>query len=100
LTSDQTALAQASGVDMSIAMQIFASLYCIIAAMGVAGVPEAGVVALTLVLTSLKLPIESLAVLLSVDWIVARARSLLNTTCDMVSSLILDRWIKNSDQNT
>lgn len=93
------ALAQASGIDLSIAMQIFAALYCIIAAMGVAGVPEAGVVALTLVLTSLKLPIESLAVLLSVDWIIARGRSLLNTSCDMVSSLILDRWIKNSDQN-
>lgn len=94
------ALAQASGMDMSVPMQIFAALYCIIAAMGVAGVPEAGVVALTLVLTSLKLPIESLAVLLSVDWIIARARSLLNTSSDMVSSLILDRWIKKSSQNS
>ena len=93
------ALAQASGLELSIPMQIFAALYCIIAAMGVAGVPEAGIVALTLVLTSLKLPVESLAVLLSVDWIIARCRSLLNTSSDMVNSLILDRWIKNTRQN-
>lgn len=90
------ALAQASGLDMSIGMQIFAAAYCIIAAMGVAGVPEAGIVALTLVMSSIGLPTESLAVLLSVDWILARARSGLNTSSDMISSLILNRWIKNS----
>jgi DAACS family dicarboxylate/amino acid:cation (Na+ or H+) symporter len=90
------ALAQASGVDMSISLQIFAALYCIVAAMGVAGVPEAGVVALTLVLSGLGLGTESLAVLLSVDWILARARSWLNTSSDMVSSLILDRMIKKT----
>lgn len=90
------ALAQASGMSLSVPLQIFAALYCIIAAMGVAGVPEAGVVALTLVMVSLGLPTESLAVLLSVDFILARARSLLNTSSDMVSSMILDRWLKKS----
>ena len=89
------ALAQAFNLDLSLSMQIFAALYCIIAAMGVAGVPEAGVVALTLVMTSIGLPAESLALLLSVDWILARMRSWLNTSSDMVGSLILDRWIKN-----
>lgn len=90
------ALAQASGMTLSLPLQIFAALYCIVAAMGVAGVPEAGVVALTLVMVALGLPTESLAVLLSVDWIIARARSLLNTSSDMVSSMILDKWIKSS----
>lgn len=85
-------LAQALGIDLSLSMQIFVALYCIIAAMGVAGVPEAGVVALTLVMTSVGISPESLAVLLSVDWILARARSLLNTTTDITSALILDRW--------
>jgi len=91
------ALAQAGGVEMSLGAQIFAALYCIVAAMGVAGVPEAGVVALTLVLGSLGIPVEALALLLSVDWIIARARSFLNTTSDMVGSMVLHRWLEASE---
>lgn len=90
------ALAQAGGIEMSLTGQIFAALYCILAAMGVAGVPEAGVVALTLVLGGLGLPTEALALLLSVDWIIARARSFLNTTSDLVGSMVLHRWLAGS----
>ncbi len=90
------ALAQAGGIEMSLATQIFAALYCIVAAMGVAGVPEAGIVALTLVLGSLGIPAEALALLLSVDWIIARSRSFLNTASDMVGSMILNRWLEQS----
>jgi Na+/H+-dicarboxylate symporter len=61
--------------------------------MGVAGVPEAGVVALTLILPSFGLPSEALAALLSVDWIIARSRSFLNASADMVGASVLDRWI-------
>ncbi len=87
------ALVQASGIEMSLASQAFAAVYCIVAAMGVAGVPEAGVVALTLVLGGLGIPTEALALLLSVDWIIARARSFMNTHSDLVGSMILNRWI-------
>jgi Na+/H+-dicarboxylate symporter len=65
----------------------------------VAGVPEAGVVALTLVLSSLGLPAEVLALLLSVDWIIARGRSFLNANSDMIGSVILDRWINLSENS-
>ena len=92
------ALAQAGGIELSLATQIFAALYCIIAAMGVAGVPEAGVVALTLVLGSLGISAEALAVLLSVDWILARSRSFLNTTSDLVGSQVLSRWLELSQE--
>lgn len=88
------ALAQASSMDMSLTAQVFAALYCMLAAMGVAGVPEAGVVALTLVMGGLGLSTEALALLLSVDWIIARARSLLNTSSDMVGSTALHRWLQ------
>lgn len=91
------ALAQAGGIEMSLATQIFAALYCIVAAMGVAGVPEAGIVALTLVLSGLGIPTEALALLLSVDWIIARARSLLNTSSDLVGSMALNRWLLASE---
>ena len=84
-------VAQASGIQLSLADQIIASLTCMVAAMGVAGVPEAGFVSLALVLNTVGLPIEILPLLLSVDWVLARARSVTNVLSDMVLSILLDR---------
>jgi len=42
------------------------------------------------VLNTLHLPIEILPLLLSVDWIIARARSVTNVLSDMLLSLIVD----------
>lgn len=83
-------VAQASGIPLSIAEQVIAAAVCMFAAMGVAGVPEAGFISLALVLNTLKLPIEILPLLLSVDWIIARARSVTNVLSDMLLSLIVD----------
>jgi Na+/H+-dicarboxylate symporter len=84
-------VAQAMGFDLSIGDQLLAAVTCIVAAMGVAGVPEAGFVSLALVLNTIGLPIELLPLLLSVDWVLARARSVTNALSDMVLSILLDR---------
>jgi len=83
-------VAQASGIDLSIGQQLVAAAVCMFAAMGVAGVPEAGFISLALVLNTLHLPVEILPLLLSVDWIIARARSVTNVLSDMLLSLIVD----------
>ena len=61
-----------------------------VAAMGVAGVPEAGFVSLSLVLVTAGLPTELLPILLTVDWIIARGRTAVNVLSDMVVSMALD----------
>lgn len=83
-------VAQASGIHLSIGQQLVAACVCMFAAMGVAGVPEAGFISLALVLNTLHLPVEILPLLLSVDWIIARARSVTNVLSDMLLSLIVD----------
>lgn len=85
------AVASASGIDLPLIQQITVAALCLVAAMGVAGVPEAGFVSLSLVLTTLALPTEMLPLLLSVDWLLARSRSAVNATSDMVCSSVLDR---------
>jgi DAACS family dicarboxylate/amino acid:cation (Na+ or H+) symporter len=90
-------VAQASGIDLSIGQQLLAALTCIVAAMGVAGVPEAGFVSLALVLGTVGLPVELLPLLLSVDWILARARSVTNALSDMVLSIAIDRLGRRAD---
>lgn len=83
-------VAQASGVDLTIGQQVLAAASCMVAAMGVAGVPEAGFISLALVLNTVGLPVEILPLLLTVDWIIARARSVTNVLSDMMLSILVD----------
>lgn len=84
-------VAQAHGITLNLAQQVSAALACLVAAMGIAGVPEAGFVSLSLVLATVGLPVELLPLLLTVDWILARARSVVNVLADMTVSILLDR---------
>jgi Na+/H+-dicarboxylate symporter len=84
-------VAQAFGIELSLGEQIFAALLSLLAAIGVAGVPEAGVVSLALVLGAVGLPTELLPILLTVDWIVARMRSVVNVMSDMTVSIAVSR---------
>lgn len=84
-------VAQAFGIELSLGEQIFAAVISLFAAIGVAGVPEAGVVSLALVLGAVGLPTELLPILLTVDWIVARMRSVVNVMSDMTVSIAVSR---------
>ncbi len=83
-------VAQALGMDLSIGQQLSAALLCMLTGMGVAGVPDAGFISLSLVLTTVGIPIENLPLLLSVDWILGRARSVTNVLSDMTLSIAID----------
>ena len=84
-------VAQAHGLHLSFGQQLSAAFSCLIAAMGIAGVPEAGFISLALVLATVGLPVELLPLLLTVDWILARARSVVNVLGDMINSILIDR---------
>jgi DAACS family dicarboxylate/amino acid:cation (Na+ or H+) symporter len=84
-------VAQASGIDLSLGQQLLAAAACMTAAIGVAGVPEAGFISLALVLNTVGLPLDVLPLLLTVDWIIARVRSVVNVLSDMMLSLLIAR---------
>jgi len=84
-------VAQAHGLGLDLGQQLLAAGACLVAAMGVAGIPEAGFISLALVLNTVGLPVEILPLLLTVDWVLGRARSGVNTLSDMVLSLLIDR---------
>ena len=62
------------------------------AAFGIAGVPDAGLITLSIVLSSLGLPLTLVPVLMTVDWLIGRLRATVNVTSDMVVATILDRY--------
>ncbi len=84
-------VAQAHGLHLTLVQQLSAAASCLVAAMGIAGVPEAGFISLSLVLATVGLPVELLPLLLTVDWILARARSVVNVLGDMMISILIDR---------
>ncbi|HWU86027.1 MAG TPA: dicarboxylate/amino acid:cation symporter [Kofleriaceae bacterium] len=89
-------LAQALGYDLSLGAQVTIVLASLMAGMGVAGVPEAGLIVLPLVLSAAGLPEPVVAALLplvfTVDWILARGRTAVNVMADMLVAVLLDRW--------
>jgi Na+/H+-dicarboxylate symporter len=76
------------------AKQVLIVLASIIAGAGVAGIPEAGLIVLPLVLVAAGLPdhviLAAIPLIMTVDWIIARARSGVNVMSDMLVAILLD----------
>jgi Na+/H+-dicarboxylate symporter len=85
-------VAQAYGIHLSLPEQLAIAGSAAIAGVGIAGVPDAGLISLSLVLATVGLPVEILPLLLSVDWILSRARAASNVIADFVSAIVLDRF--------
>ena len=85
-------VAQAHGMDLTWGSQLVACLACVIAGFGISGIPDAGLVSLSIVLATVGLPTELLPVLLSVDWILSRARAMTNVVSDITGGVVLDAW--------
>ncbi|HEU4683302.1 MAG TPA: dicarboxylate/amino acid:cation symporter [Nitrospira sp.] len=87
-------LAQAVGFELSMGSQFTVVAASIMAGAGVAGIPEAGLVVLPLVLSAAGLPdlviSAAIPLIMTVDWIVARARSGVNVMSDMLVAILLD----------
>ncbi|HEY4179599.1 MAG TPA: dicarboxylate/amino acid:cation symporter [Kofleriaceae bacterium] len=93
-------LAQALGKDITFGAQLTIVFSALMAGIGVAGIPEAGLIVLPLVLSNAGFSDETigalLPVVLTVDWILARCRSGVNVMADMVVAILLDRWAKRA----
>ncbi|MBQ7559499.1 MAG: dicarboxylate/amino acid:cation symporter [Synergistaceae bacterium] len=75
-------VAQAFGVPLTLSMQLGIVATATLASVGTAGVPGAGLIMLTLVLTSVGLPIEGIALVAGIDVILDAARTCLNVIGD------------------
>lgn len=83
-------IAQLLGLELSLSQQILVVLTSVVASVGAAGIPEAGLVTMTLVFSAVRLPIEYIALLLTVDWFLDRCRTMINVLGDMSVACLLD----------
>jgi Na+/H+-dicarboxylate symporter len=82
-------VAQAFGIPLSIGAQLGILLTATLASIGTAGVPGAGLIMLTLVLTQAGLPVEGVALIAGIDAVLDMARTAINVTGDAVVSAVV-----------
>lgn len=80
-------IAQALGLDLSIAQQLTIVLTATLASIGAAGVPGAGIIMLVIVLQAIQVPVEGIALILGVDRILDMLRTAVNVTGDAAVSV-------------
>jgi DAACS family dicarboxylate/amino acid:cation (Na+ or H+) symporter len=78
------------GAGLNLPQQLMVVLTSVMASVGAAGIPEAGLVTMTLVFHAVGLPTEYIALLLTVDWFLDRCRTTINVMGDMNVSCLLD----------
>lgn len=84
-------IAQMVGIPLGFSDQVIIFLTATLAAVGAAGIPEAGLVTMVMVLQSVGLPLEGIGMLLSIDWFLDRCRTTVNVWGDSIGSAVVDR---------
>ncbi|ENW06650.1 dicarboxylate/amino acid:cation symporter [Acinetobacter beijerinckii] len=106
LNMDGTALYEAAaalfianlmGLELSLTQQIIVCLTAMIASLGAPGIPSAGMVTMIMVLQSVGLPAEAIAILLPIDRLLDTVRTVVNVQGDMMISVIVDRYAKKAE---
>ncbi len=89
-------IASCFGVDLTLVQMITIVLTATLASIGTAGVPGSGMIMLTMVLASVGLPVEGIALVAGVDRIFDMGRTVVNITGDAACTMV----ISNLDQKT
>lgn len=84
-------IAQAYGVDLTTGQYVTIVLTSTLASIGTAGVPGAGLIMLSLVLASVGLPLEGVAIIAGIDRILDMARTATNVAGDCAVSCVIAR---------
>lgn len=71
--------------------QIIIAITATLAAIGAAGIPEAGLVTMLIVLNAVGLPLELIGLILPIDWLLDRFRTAVNAYGDSVGAAIVDK---------
>ena len=92
-------IAQTYGIQMGVGETIIVLMTATLSAIGAAGIPEAGLVTMVIVLKAVDLPIEGISLILVVDWFLDRCRTTINVWGDAVGAAVVDRW-EGSEQDS
>ncbi len=82
-------IAQAYGVDLSFMQQVIVVFTALLASIGAAGIPMAGLVMISVILSAVGLPLEGVGLILAVDRILDMCRTSVNVWSDSCGAVII-----------
>ena len=85
-------IAQAYGMDLSIATQVMILLTLMISSKGIAAVPRASLVVITGTLAMFGLPVEGVAIILAIDQFLDMGRTATNVVGNAVATSVITKW--------
>lgn len=88
-------VANLAGVELDLGQQLIVFFTTMLAAIGAPGIPSAGMVTMVMVLQSVGLPAEAVAILLPIDRLLDTFRTMVNVEGDMVGSLVVQKLVGN-----
>ncbi|XP_050976537.1 solute carrier family 1 member 3b isoform X1 [Labeo rohita] len=92
-------IAQVNNMDMNFGQIITISITATAASIGAAGIPQAGLVTMVIVLTSVGLPTDDITLIIAVDWFLDRLRTTTNVLGDSIGAGIIEFLSKDELQN-
>lgn len=84
-------VANLAGIELNLLQQCLVCFTAMIASIGAPGIPSAGMVTMVMVLQSVGLPVEAIAILLPIDRPLDTLRTVVNVEGDMVGCLVVQR---------
>jgi len=82
-------IAQAYGIDLSFGEQVVVVITALLASIGAAGIPMAGLVMITVILSAVNLPLEGVGLILAVDRILDMFRTAVNVWSDSCGTVVI-----------
>ncbi|KAM5261373.1 excitatory amino acid transporter 3 [Hipposideros larvatus] len=87
-------IAQLNGLELGIGQIVTISVTATAASIGAAGVPQAGLVTMVIVLSAVGLPTEDVTLIIAVDWLLDRFRTMVNVLGDAYGTGIVEKLSK------
>ncbi|MCI6609288.1 MAG: dicarboxylate/amino acid:cation symporter [Ezakiella sp.] len=91
-------IAQVYGLDLSLSQQLTIVLTTLLASIGTAGVPGAGMIMLAMVLQGVGIPVEGIALVAGVDRIFDMVRTSINVLGDITCSVVVAKSVGQLDE--
>lgn len=83
------------GFDLSVGQQVIVAFTAMLAAIGAAGIPSAGLVTMSLVLTAVGLPLAGIGLLFAIDRPLDMLRTVVNVCDDAATAVVVQNWNKD-----
>ncbi len=84
-------IAQAYGIELGFLQQIIVVVTALLASIGAAGIPMAGLVMISIILSAVGLPLEGLGLILAVDRVLDMCRTAVNVWSDSCGAVVIAR---------